>query len=368
MHLGLPPPIYSPQDLTVVRQLTDRLSLPRNFIEQLEIHQKVARHLSLVSIGNDPVNLSVMRLFAEELNVMAGCSEQKLSPWTQISLLRAKLSLYTLVCLESEHSNGSDTATSSIRSAHGEYHYSINRILVQKAGLHAARSLLRATTQMVNEIAQETHCATRGTDRIPPQGGGADESSPGPAIAIPKHHQVAAGFAAFFLIKHCIFNPDLPLSERALAEDTVKSACATFMRVATHALDEPARTAEVLQVLYQAGGYEQRMSDHQCASLVYDAARIAAELRGKLAETSPEVIQHAASPHGRDDCRAMSDTEENIIGATTAEDEVQHWEENLDSWFSFPEVPMDNWPFGDFDMVDDPGEGLEQRAMHRAYL
>lgn len=366
MHLGLPPPIHGPQDLTVIRQLTDRLSLPRNFIEQLEIHQKVAHHLSLVSIGNDPVNLSVMRLFAEELNVMAASSEQNLSPWTQISILRAKLSLYTLICLESEHSNGSDTATSSIRSAHVGYHYSINRILVQKAGLHAARSLLRTTTQMVNEIAQETNCGTRGKDRFPPQGSSSDEGSPGPAIAIPKHHQVAAGFAAFFLIKHCMFNPDLSLPERALAEDAVKAACTTFMRAATHALDEPARTAEVLQVLYHAGGYEQRMSDHQCASLVYDAARIAAELRGKLAETSPEVIQHAASPHGKDNCRGMSDIED-TIGATAAEDEV-HWEENLDSWFSFPEVPNGNWPFGDFDMVCDPDEGLEQMATHRTYL
>lgn len=366
MHLGLPPPIQDPRDLTVVRQLTDRLFLPRNFVEQLEIHQKVAQHLSLVSIGNDPANLSVMRLFAEELNVMAASPEQNSSPWTQMSILRAKLSLYTLICLESEHSNGSDTTTSSIRSDHVEYHYSINKILVQKAGLHAARSLLRTSSQIIDEIAQETNCATRGTDTFPPQDGSADESSPGPAIAMPKHHQVAAGFAAFFLIKHCMFNQDLSPSERALAEDTVKTACTTFMRVATHALDEPARTAEVLQVLYHAGGFEQRMSDHQCASLVYDAARIAAELRGKLAETSPEVIQHIASPHGKDDGYGMSEIEE-TTGATTAEEEV-HWEENLDSWFSFPEFPNENWSFGDFGMVYDPGEGLEQMATHMTYL
>ena len=363
LYLGLPPPIQGPQDLTVVSQLTDKLSLPHNFIEQLEIHRKVAHHLSVVSAGNDPINLSVMRLFVEELNAMGASSEQNLGPWAQISILRAKLSLYTLICMESD---GNDTATPSIQSTNVEYHFRINRILVQKAGLHVARSLLRTTTQVIDEIAQETNFPKRGTDRFPPPGCSADESGPRPAIAMPKHHKIAASFAAFFLIKHCMFNPDLSHSERALAEDAVKNTCTTFMRVATHALDEAARTAEVLQVLCHAGGYEQRMSDRQCASLIYDAARSAAELRGKLAETSPEVVQYTASPHSKGDGRGTS---ENGVttGVSMAEQEV-HWEENLDSWFSLPEVPNENWPFGDFDMICDPSEGLEQMATYKTYL
>ncbi len=367
LQLGFPPPIQSGASLVVIDQLLEDIQLPPAFAAQLHISRQVARYGAVLTEEQPHTfNMSAISLFESDLNA----SFLRFRPsWTvenELSLLRAKLSLYTLACVR-HHSRPHERPEFLHAAKPALLDRQPNIEVFYLAGLDAACKLIHLMSDMYTCItaavaataATTASTASTASMRSP---AGAGTTAPAAALSpcpgcIPKRYYSSTSFAAMFLLKFCTVNPRLSEADRGRASDGVTLAYQLFLRASCHPLDEQSRTAMVLDVLGRAaaaGHADLRVRDRHSASIIYDLLQRAAELRGReVDDTIPEVrfAEDGREPDEREDPASSSAANDanNRLPAGHAEDAVLTTApagatmDELDSWDWYAELCGDMW-------------------------
>jgi hypothetical protein len=327
--MGVSPPIQSSTSLTVVANMIEKVDLPETFAIQVEIQRHVARYMAALTGDQDyAFNLAAMKIFERELDSISLRFKNAWNAESEVSLLKAKLSLYALACISSPAPDHS--ASLSMSRPNNDHDLDMSKL----AGLYFASKLIGLFSEIV-----DTKAAI--TKSLPTSDLNTDNS---PSPCIPKFYALSMYFAAFFLLKFCAFNSRLSQDDRDTAENSIKMAYDILLRTSTHPLDESGRTAKVVEVLSKTDESALRIKDRHDASIIYDSLQRAAELRGRRTdEPIPEIRLGDEYPTRNNDPSevSMANTDENLALPRL---------EDLDPWISYLGIPGESWPFGDLDM------------------
>lgn len=336
MRLGLPPPIQSSSSLAAIANMITEVDMPEDFAAQVEIQRHVARYMTILTADQDyKFNVPAMKIFERELDGVSLHFKASWNTETEFNLLRAKLSLYALACINNPVPDRS--ASLSISRSNNDQDLAILKL----AGLYFASKLVRIFSDIVDAKAAIT-CTLPTTDSLPTNA---------TSTCIPKFYSISLCFATFFLLKFCAFDGNLTQSDRDTAENTIKIAYDMFLRTSIHPLDESGRVAKVVEVLSKTGDSELRIKDRRDASIVYDSLRRAAELRGRQTdEPIPEICLEQNGQANNDDPGGVS-----IDGASSSSTLLGL--EYLDPWISYLGLPGESWAHGDLESYNVEGSG-----------
>jgi hypothetical protein len=335
VYLGVPPPIQSSSSLAAVATMIETADLPETFAAQIEIQRHMARYLAVLTTDQHyTFNISAIKIFEVELDSISARFKTVWNAETECSLLIAKLSLFALACI-SNHATDQSISPSKTQT-------NVDQSLevFKLSGLYFSSKLIHTYSEIVEEKAATTKCLL------------VTELQPGtaPSVCIPKRYTVSIYFATFFLLKFCAFNDRFSQNDRDMVKNNIKIAYDTFIRTSTHPLDEPGRTAQVVEVLSKSGDSDLRIKDRHIASLIYDSLQRAAELRGRQTDESiPEICLADEHPSGHNDAGEVHT--DNADANPTSRPHL----ENLDPWVPYLGLAGDTWPLADLEAYNDDG-------------
>ncbi|EXJ94343.1 hypothetical protein A1O1_02737 [Capronia coronata CBS 617.96] len=272
---GISSLLHSPSELADIGRALATGSLPTEFAAQVEIQRQISSHINILPIDQSvSANLSAVQTFEEDLGSLERQFHPLNNPEINFMVLRAKLNLYTQT-LVSLHRRRREEASSraTTGSTFNQNQYYPAEILQVKIFETAGRMIA-----LFHDILDKTPPLTN------------VQATTRPRSCYPKYYLHGLIFASFTLVRLFAFGTH---ELHHLFEHTLKRAYEAFMRDSRHPLDEPARAAQLVEVVSRmTTDVEMTVEDRAGASVVYDAIRRAGELRARrslVEEPIPEV-------------------------------------------------------------------------------
>jgi hypothetical protein len=308
--------------------MVEKVSMPQSFAAQVDIQRHMARcRATLTSEREYSFNIAAIRIFERDLDSIPLRYKSTWNSETELSLLKAKLSLHALVCIGNQAPEHSALLPTGLRDVNHDLDMS------KLSGLYFASKMIRIYSDIVDAKDITTEPSPHRDLELH------NPVSP----CIPKFHTRDMTFATLFLLNFCVFNSRLSQNDRDTAENSVKIAYSTLMRISVHPSDEYDRTAKVIEVLSKAGESNFRIKDRLDASIMFDSLHRAAELRG-LATDKPipeiKLIEGPATSY-----RIPGDMSLDSMVSNSAMPSL----DSLDPWISYMGLPGEPWPFSDLD-------------------
>jgi hypothetical protein len=274
-----------------------------------------------------PFNIAAIKIFERDLDSIPLRYKSTWNSETELSLLKAKLSLHALVCIGNQAPEHSALLPTDLPDINHDFDMS------KLSGLYFASKIIRIYSDIVDAKATTAESSPHRDVEL--------HNPVSPCIS--KFHTRDVTFATLFLLNFCVFNSRLSQSDRDTAENSVKIAYCTLVRISTRPSDEYDRTAKVIEVLSKAGESSLRIKDRLDASIMFDSLHRASELKG-LATDKPipeiKLTERLATSH-----RIPGDIYLDSMGSNSAMPSL----DSLDPWISYMGLPGEPWPFGDLD-------------------
>jgi hypothetical protein len=274
-NLAVPPPLRTPEDL---RNVTKALAIAGNsgdFSPQLEIQRQAASHMSVLSSDQAMLeSSSAIQIYDGELNTIPAKFKGLWTRECDLSLLIAKLQLYTFVILSTKTDRTKEDLVTGAQNP---------ATLCLLKGFNAAVSLTSLYSQMLKDLKQtsKTNIATTATH-----------------LSLPKSYHVSFAQATFFLMRF-VAGPDTSTSDRDVARNQIKFAKDLFLQHSQRPDDEAERAARLIETLTTASADTATHSDSD-PHILRIVSRKAATVRGRPSsydQPAPEAVDESSN-HG----------------------------------------------------------------------
>jgi hypothetical protein len=264
--MGVPSHLSSAANLEAIATFCSDNRIPRAFSAQVEIQRQVVRYTTaLEDVVDTRTCYCLVQLFDRELENIRTRFHDSWSPLVEISLLTAKLFLYSLCFIYDKNV----TLPSALVSTDAMIPF---RVILYSGHATAVR-LIHLYAQAKTEI------PTAASDHIRYRH----------VAYYPKHYPKSVVFAAIFLLKFIAIEPHAPESDLDLARNHVNIVYRIFNSF--RGWGEYHRGAKMIEVLTRmtspgSGQVKPHVNYRLGASIHYDAIRTAITLRDRSAEAA----------------------------------------------------------------------------------
>jgi hypothetical protein len=317
-NLAIAPPLRTPEDMANVTKALSIAGTTGEFTAQLEIQRQLASCLSVLSSDQALIeSSSAIQLYDRELSAI---STQYKDHWTKecdLSLLIAKLQLYTLVILSAKTDNfKSSTNVAGFQNSVG---------LCLLKGFHTAVRMISVYSNYLDETKNDTHIDT--------------DIQPTHWI-LPKPFHLSFAQATFFLLRFTTSGSHFPETDRDIARNHIRLARDLLLRNSQRPDDEAERAARLIQTLSSSDGADVTIQLEEDLHIVRTASRRAAVIRGQSSshdQPIPEVFDDAVPP----------EFDPAAISSNPAENGAIEWQWP-EPWQLYTGVPNDVWDVSNY--------------------
>lgn len=303
--LSLPPPMASVAPLMPRVRDSTRSSLPGHFLALLEVQAHSIRAASLL---NNQISNTAQRSFIElldsDLDAVEARMPSGMSVSLQISVLAARLRLYSLPLLSQISPRTTDDCSDALSKA------------IWYKGFHVAMRLVNTFAEWTQSGRREDYDST-------------DEML---TIHFPKQYFYALVMAGMYFINLLVIDTNISASDKLLAQNHIKQAYETITAQSTEDRDEASRAGKAIDFLSrhieaQSGSLELGQSTHgsRPLNIINSGMRMAGQFRSKL-HGSGEPDTPANLPAGVSELPAFED----FTGMPPWGDDLFEW----NTWFA----------------------------------
>jgi hypothetical protein len=261
ISMGVPPHLSSAANLESITTFCGDDRIPRAFSAQVEIQRQAVRYTTALEDDIDTRTCySLIHLFDRELENIRTRFHDSWSPFAEISLLTAKLFLYSLCFIYDENV----TLPSAL--------VSIDAMTSFRVILYSGHAAAVRLIHLYAQAKAETPTAMTG------------QSCYQHVAYYPKHYPRSVAFAAIFLLKFIAIEPHAPECDLDLARNHVNIVYRVFNSF--HDWREYHRGAKLIELLIRMtspgnGQVELHVKHRLGASLLYDALWTAKTIRDR---------------------------------------------------------------------------------------